>query len=396
MSAPKHALFVPALLAVLAAGCAGGGSDAPQKEVTRARSAPRNGRLVLVGGRLDPDQDGIYTAILGGRSGSGPVCVLPTASSAPTSTMEAARSALDKQGGEGTASTIFLAQEDAVRARDPQIVREIEHCSGFFFTSGDSYRVTSILAPGGQATLALRAILDRYRHGAVVAATGGAATALGRIMIAGGDSQDALADGVTTVRDADGLFLSPGLGLFQRGIVDVRSLAEGRVGRLLVAVLATDSLPVGLGIDEQTALVVEGDSARVVGRSAVVLLDGRGAVKIGPYFGRGVRADLLSADDRIDLRTLAVSRGGGKHALTGEEAVTPVRDPFGSWQFLHVLAGLAASSRTTTSFTLHGARLRIAESEGFAAVSRDGRGVQGEPTGLSAGPFVVDLVPNGR
>ncbi len=389
--------LAPALLAAIVAGCVGTGSDTTADRASGGgREGPRDGRLVLIGGAIGSDQAGIYRAVLDGRSGSGPICVLPTASGAPTSTMEAARAALDAQGGKGTASTIFLSDEDAARARDPQIVGEIERCSGFFFTSGNPFRMTRVLAPDGKKTVALEAILDRYHHGAVLAASGEAINALGRLAISGGDSQQALSDGVTTVRNADGLFLSPGLAVFQRAILDARLLASGRIGRLLVAVLATDSIPVGLGVDEQTALVVQGDTARVVGRSGVVLLDGRGAVKVGPYFGRGVRAFLLSAGDRIDLRTLSVSMDGRKRALARSGTDTRIRDPFGSWAFLHVLGGLARSSKATASFKVGRTRLRVAESNGFSAVSADSAGTEGEPAGLSAGPFVVDLVPAGR
>ncbi len=391
----RRALLGLATLVVLATGCRGA-SDAKTKQVVHAAPSVKKGRLVLVGGRLGADQKAVYDAILRGRAGSGPVCVLPTASGAPTSAMEDAQAALDHSGGAGTATTIFLADEDAVRATDPQIVREIERCSGFFFTSGRALRLASLLAPGGDTTLALRAILDRYRRGAVVAATGEAVSALGRIMIAGGTSQSAFADGVTDVGDADGLFLSPGLGLFEHAILDTRLFARGRVGRLLVAVLATDSLPVGLGLDEQTALVVDGDDAQVVGRSGVVVLDARKAVKDGPYFGRGVRASLLGAGDRIDLRTLTVSVGAGKHSLSGRGAFPRIRDPFGPWGFLHAVSGLAASPRTAAQFTAQGVRLQIRESDGFSAASADTTGVAGEPAGLSAGPFLVDLLPVGR
>ena len=178
---------------------------------------------------------------------------------------------------------------------------ELRKCSGFFFTGGRQGRLLDVLLPGGDTTLALRAILDRYREGAVIAATGAAVIAVGRVAIEAGESPGAVAEGVTTAEGSDGLFLRPGLGV-----------SEGRVGRLLVAVLATKSVSVGLGIDENTALVVDGDSARVIGGSGVTVLDGRRARKVAPHFGSDVRVLLAGAGDRLDLHSLAVTPAADK------------------------------------------------------------------------------------
>lgn len=387
---------LPFLLAVLAAGCSGGARTSSH-QASSVRDRGRHGRLVLVGASAGAKEaSDVYKAILQARDGSGPVCVVPAASGAPVSAMETAQAALDRQGGAGTASTIFLSVEDAARAGNPEIVGEISHCSGFFFTAGEPSRLTDVLMPRGDRTLALQAILARYRHGAVVAAAGETITALGRVMVAGGESQDALADGVTTVRHARGLLLARGLGVFPSAILDSHFLAYGRIGRLLVAVLATDSLPVGLGVDAESALVVDGDSARVLGPSSLVLVDARRAVRVAPYFGRGVRVVLVGDGDRIDLRTLSVERGPGKSAVSAQGTMQPVGNVFGPWGFLRALAGLAGSSTKTVQFTVAGARLTIRKADGFSAASRRARGVQGEPAGMSAGPFVVDLVPAGR
>ena len=80
------------------------------------------------------------------------------------------------------------------------------------------------------------------------------------------------------------------------------------VGRLLIAVRATDSLPLGLGIDENTALVVDGDSALVVGASAVVVVDGRFAERTESHRASELRVSLAGAGDDIDLQSFEVRR----------------------------------------------------------------------------------------
>lgn len=385
------------LLGVLAWGCGGASHDAPPQADSAPSTTPaRTGRIVLIGGESSSTDSSAYEAILEGRLGQGPLCVLPTASSAPTTVMETARATLDAFGGTGTASTIFLALEDAQRAQDPQIGREIARCSGFFFTDGKQARMLDVLMPAGDTTLALRAILSRYREGAVLAASGAAIMAMGRVTIAKGDSPEAISEGVSTEGSPEGLVLRRGIGVIRRTVLDPRFFADGRVGRLLVSVLATDSVPLGLGIDENTALIVDGDSARVVGRSGVVILDARRAERVEDRFGRNVRLVLAGAGDDLDLSSFDVTPSGDKTPLARGRRARRRRDPLARWGFLHVIGDLAASSDSAgASFSVSGATLALRKADGFTAVRDRGKGVDDEPAGLSAGPFSVDLLPGG-
>ncbi len=117
------------------------------------------------------------------------------------------------------------------------------------------------------------------RAGAVVSGSSAGAAIMTDPMIGGGSSAGALQEGVRAEGEGEGVVLEKGLGLLETAFVDQHFLARGRWARLLVAVLATDSFDLGMGIDENTALVVEGDSAWVVGASGVVFFDTRGVVR---------------------------------------------------------------------------------------------------------------------
>jgi hypothetical protein len=194
--------------------------------------------------------------------------------------------------------------------------------------------------------------------------------------------------------EGDGVWIRRGMGFFERAILDQHFLARGRVGRLLVATLVTDSLPVGLGIDENTALVVDGDTARVVGASGVIVVDAREAVGEGERLASGIRLSLAGAGDRVDLRTFSVTRAAGKTPIASASAALDAPpDPFARWAFLHLLSGLARTTVEQAMFVLPGAVLVVREEVGFSAAhALAGEGVEGEPAGLSAGPFVVDLL----
>jgi hypothetical protein len=213
-------------------------------------------------------------------------------------------------------------------------------------------------------------------------------------MIAGGGAAEAVANGVAVEEDGDGVRIRGGLGFFGRGMLDQHFLARGRIGRLLVAVLDAESPQIGLGIDENTALVVDGDTAFVVGASGVVLVDGRSVQRAGPHRGSGLRVSLVGAGDVVDLATFDVRREGSKRPVPSTtDAVRLPEDPFARWAFLHLMVDLASSPTREATFTIAGATLSVAEGEGFSAsMTRPAGGVEETPAGFSAGPFRVDLL----
>lgn len=361
------------------------------------------GRLVIVGGALSGDNADVYDAIVAGRLGEGPLCILPTASADPAASLASAAEALSRYAGETAVVGIPLSLEDPGKANDPAIAAEIGRCSGFFFTGGVQSRILEVFLPAGDTTAAYRSLLRRWREGAVVAGTSAGAAMMSRVMIASGGSAGAIERGVTSAGapeggaegEGGGVTIQEGMGFYDTALLDQHFLARGRIGRLLVAVLATDSVPVGFGIDENTALVVDGDRGRVAGASGVVVVDGRLARRSSRTRGTGIRLTLAGTADAVDLRTLEVTRAAQKAPLpvTGGALDLP-GDPFARWAFLGLLHGLAASSETEASFRLPGAVLSIREAPGFFAVMHSpGGGVQGTPAGFSAGPFLVDLQP---
>ena len=352
------------------------------------------GRLVIIGGALKPDNAGVYQAIVDARAGEGPLCVVPTASGDPREAMDAAVGRLGEYGGVGSAKGILISTEDPSRAQEPSVVAQLATCSGFFFTGGSQRRVLDVFLPGGDTTDAYRTLWKRWQEGAVVSGTSAGAAMMSRVMISGGSSTEAVTHGVAADRDSDGVQIRAGMGFFGAGILDQHFLARGRIGRLLVAVLQEGSPPIGLGIDENTALVVDGESAVVVGASGVVVVDSRFAERTEPHRASGFRLTLAGAGDVIDLRSLEVRRGSTKSPVPVAEASLelPV-DPLARWAFLHVMVGLAVTSTREAGFTVAGATLRVAEDVGFTAFMTESTGgAEGTPAGLSAGPFRVDLL----
>lgn len=70
----------------------------------------------------------------------------------------------------------------------------------------------------------------------------------------------------------DAVELGPGMGFLPGVVVDQHFSQRGRLGRLLAA-LVLEPAVLGLGIDEDTGIIVEGDEFTVIGSGAVTVVD---------------------------------------------------------------------------------------------------------------------------
>jgi len=93
-------------------------------------------------------------------------------------------------------------------------------------------------------------------------------------------------------------------------IIDQHFAERGRIGRLLGAV-AHNPRVLGVGIDEDTAIVVKGSCLKVIGRAAVYIVDGADVTHSNVAEAEAdyalsmhdVRLHLLTEGDSFDLST---------------------------------------------------------------------------------------------
>jgi cyanophycinase len=362
------------------------------------------GRLVIIGGGLGRDNEQVYTTILDGRQGDGPLCIIPTAGADPAAGMDGPVANFDRWGGAGTARGVLVSAQAPATAYDADVSEQISGCSGFFFTGGVQSRILAAFRPGGQATPAYEALMKRWREGAVVAGSSAGAAMMSDPMIAGGSSAGAIAGGIRSAALPDSeaddgaggrVSVAPGMGLFQGGIVDQHFLARGRIGRLLVAVLGLDEFHHGFGIDENTALVADGSRISAAGASAVVIVDASQAQRTGRG-GTGIRLHLMAAGDSYDLDTRRLVIAADKTPLPvrdGNATATATAHPdiFARWALLHLLHEFAGSSRTELVAPVDGGELVLRKNADFAARSRGGAGVEGTPEALTVTGITLDL-----
>ncbi len=360
---------------------------------------------MLIGGALEAGNKNIYDAILEARDGDGPVCVIPTAGASPRESMASAVNRIDHWGGDGTAHGILITVSAPDRAFDPEVVEEIRGCSGFFFTGGVQARISRVFLPKGEMTPVYHAVLERYREGAVVSGSSAGASIMSDPMISGGTSEDAFSGGVVGANGTDGVQLLQGMGLIRGIPIDQHFLARGRIGRLMTVVLEEEDVSHGLGIDENTALVVRNGRGRVVGASGVIWVDGSRAHYPSSSSARlaaeGLVVELLGEGDEIDMNTGSVTPAAGKERLGAVSPLASRRDTsrdeqldrlFNRWVFLHVLNGMATDGGADRSVEVEGHRIQLRGGDGFRGVAWPERGVRGTPYGLSVGPIEVDIL----
>lgn len=286
--------------------------------VSFAEETPQpRGSLMLIGGS---DRDGNellwseFTRLARGRQGQ--VAVFPTASSFPKRTCELMSQHLRSRGLDPFVVPLspLLTETDFRQiAADPEWVERVRTADAVFLTGGEQarYRQALIAADGAETPL-LGAIREVHQQGGLVAGTSAGTAVMSRIMFIDAEQiLPVLQRGAQLNRE-----VAAGLGFLPTDwFVDQHFLTRGRFGRSLVA-MQSYQFPYGLGIDEDTALIVEqGVRARVVGYRGVVLMDASAAATDpaeSRFHWRNVKLSYLSHGDAVDLQTRVVSPGPAK------------------------------------------------------------------------------------
>ena len=253
----------------------------------------RHSRLLVIGGaeRYGPGGTAIlrrFVELAGGPATE--LIVIATASAEPD-VLEAEYASLFTGFGAGRVRALRL--ENRAQANDPAVVAALATATGVFFTGGDQVRITTVLG-GTRTDSALQTLVQAGTI--VLGGTSAGAAMMSGTMIVGGDGRGVARD---SVRTGPGLEFLPGV------LIDMHFAERGRLNRLLSAV-ASYPHELGLGIDEDTAILAEGDCFEVLGTGSVTVVDAGAADGIrvpagGPITLTGARVHVLPAGCRFEL-----------------------------------------------------------------------------------------------
>jgi cyanophycinase len=202
--------------------------------------------------------------------------------------------------GIGDVRELRLASHE--QANSEQTLATLARATGIFFTGGDQARLQFLIRSRANLTLRGR-VAD---SSLVVAGTSAGATALGPVMILGGNVRGSGDDPDVQEMADDRLRMGPGLGLLPASLIDVHFTQRRRLPRLVAAVTRHPA-HLGIGIDEDTAVVVRSGRFDVLGRGEVVTVDAAPAANPSDEPDAsgervpGIRLHRLRADDAFDL-----------------------------------------------------------------------------------------------
>jgi cyanophycinase len=241
-----------------------------------------NSRLLIMGGAAGPALLSRFVELSGAAAAR--IVVIATASESPAAA-EAEYTGRFEALGAGSVRALRLATRVAANAPETEAV--LREATGIFFTGGDQERITGILGGTATDTLLHRLVAEGPL---VLAGTSAGAAMMSGTMITGGDRPGVAAESVRT---------GPGLEFLPCVLIDQHFAERGRLNRLLSAV-ARYPHELGVGIDEDTAILTGGDSFEVLGSGAVTVVDAGAATDIrvprsGPIALAGARIHVLPA-----------------------------------------------------------------------------------------------------
>jgi cyanophycinase len=150
----------------------------------------------------------------------------------------------------------------------------------------------------------LAAIREAYENGAVIAGTSAGAAVMSRKMITGNQLRYPDSDRGFITIESQNVEIREGLGFLQDVIIDQHFIKRQRLNRL-IAVSLENPEQLCVGIDESTAIVVEGDFATVVGISQVVVIKNKSdniRTRDSLLGAEGIEVSVYLPGDRFQLR----------------------------------------------------------------------------------------------
>jgi cyanophycinase len=225
----------------------GPGQTSPPKaqSAAPAKAPNRCGALVLVGGgSLPASIRRRFVELAGGAQAS--LVIIPSASASP----EAPARSFAFWKTAPVKSVRILHTTRRSEADDPHVYGLLRQATGVWMSGGDQSRLTALY--GG--TRVERELANVLRRGGVIGGTSAGASVVSAVMVTAGGKA------------------GKGFGLIADTIVDQHFSNRGRRSRL-VGLLQSHPGQRGLGIDEQTAVVIRDQEVSVLGNATVTVAE---------------------------------------------------------------------------------------------------------------------------
>lgn len=220
------------------------------------------GHLLVIGGAEDKYNERRilkkFLELAGGDKAE--VLIVPVASDFPEFAADVYTQAFRNLGVANPRVLRATSRQDIVQA---DVEKLTDGVTGVFMTGGDQMRLVSLLGGTKLAEKIRRMVRETN---VVMAGTSAGAAAMSTSMIVRGEP--------SSHPHKNAVKLSPGLGFLKNIIIDQHFSERGRISRLITAV-SYNPYNLGIGIDENTAIILDGKGVlEVYGQGSTTIVDG--------------------------------------------------------------------------------------------------------------------------
>lgn len=297
----RHTIFALSAIWLLFGSCTREIGNEAFKNVDYSQThGPEHGSLVIAGGALrDTAVLMEFIRLAGGENA--PIVIIPTASGEENPEPESIKKYFTRFGA--THVTVLHTRNPEVADRE-DFVSPLKEAGGVWFTGGRQWRIVDAYA-GTRTEEEIRNVLKR---GGVIGGSSAGATIQGTYLVRGDTRTNLIVMG-----DHE-----KGFDYLSHSAIDQHLLKRNRQFDLVEVIRKYPDL-LGIGLDENTAIIVRGDSLRVLGKSYVAIYDAQrweenSVVKdtLYPKIPNGGTFILLKEGDHFDLRTRQVTVWSGR------------------------------------------------------------------------------------
>lgn len=228
-----------------------------------------NGKLFIIGGGNRTDSMMNELVDLAGIRTNGYAYILPMSGSVPDSSIIWTKEDFFVTGIRNVFGYNFKPGESP----EPQL-DSVRNAKLIYICGGDQSRFMSVV----NNTPIMEAVLEAYRNGAVIAGTSAGAAVMSKKMITGNQKKHSENETGFITIESDNVEVTQGLGLLTDVIIDQHFIKRQRLNRLISVSIENPEV-LCVGIDESTAIIVDGDNATVTGLNQVIVIKNTGKIK---------------------------------------------------------------------------------------------------------------------
>lgn len=247
------------------------------------------GTMIIIGGHEDTSKEGSILKTIAKKIGNGKLVIFPFGSNYPNDVKEKYERAFR---GVGIKHIHFLNISYRAESHDPKTSDVLKDAAGVFIAGGDQHKINTLIG----CTKLCERVREIYSNGGLIAGTSAGASVLTETMLVYPEHVNG--------NNGNEFEMAPGLGFLPRDIlIDQHFSQRKRFGRLL-SVVAKNPRLLGIGLDENTAIMLDRLSRfRVIGEGLAYIFDGSSITFMNLYeTAYDMKVHILSEGYEFDLK----------------------------------------------------------------------------------------------